>query len=170
METIEIIYGILLLVQGFFLFWFGTMIKTQKSVVDSFKAQGEHLKNFQEMQLNLIKPETFQDIITYKEKEFELKYRDIIGALKDSNKVMAKELMETVRKYRSSYFNLVSIAAYYKLHNSDNFEMLAAVLQLKTSDLDEIEKLRKKIVEGSEKIKKEVIKAGGTIIENDNDH
>ena len=149
MKIVVIIYGAVLVIQNIFLFWFGKLVYTQKSVVDSFKAQSGGVKDLQDMLLRQYKPETFENFANAKDREFEMKYQGIIGALKDSNKVMAKELMDTVSKYRHSYYSLVGMCALFKLFHSDSFGLTVELLKIEKYELDEIEKLREKMKEKS---------------------
>jgi len=167
MGTIEILYGVIA-IQSFLLLWFGKMLYAQKSNVDTSKATSEGVKNFQDMLLTQYKPETFENFAKAKEREFELKYQDIIGALRDSNKAMAKELQNLFDKHNRSYYRFISMCAFFKLFDAVNFETLIQVLQFEKPELDEIEMIRKKIIEGSKRLENEVIKAGGKIVGQNN--
>ena len=69
METVAIVYAVVLAIQSVFLVWFGTMVFTQKSIIKSFKAQSGGVRDLQELQLNLIKPETINNIVQLKVEE-----------------------------------------------------------------------------------------------------
>jgi hypothetical protein len=167
METVEIVYGILIIVQGFFLVWFGTLIKAQKSVIDSFKTQSGGVKDLQDMLLRQYKPETFENFAKAKEREFEIKYRDITETLYESNTVLAVELMDSVHKYRDSYYSFISMAAFFKLLDRVNYVTIIQILQFKQSELDEIETMHKKIIEGDKEMRNKIRKAGGRIVGED---
>ena len=154
MKIVVMIYGAVLVIQSIFLFWFGKLVYTQKSVVDSFKAQSGGVKDLQDMLLRQYKPETFENFAKAKEREFEMKYQVIIGALMDSNKVMAKELMASVRKDRNTYYTLVGMCAFFKLFHSDGYNLAGILMKLEKSEQDEIETLRGKIHEKSVRVKK----------------
>ena len=145
METVAIIYGIVLAIQSVFLFWFGTMIKTQSSVVDSFKAQSDGLKNTQEMWLNQIKPETFQNAVNFQVREDKLKLESKINELtikdeltKEKIRVIVNELI----RFKPSFYKLTVMAAGFKILNEVAFISASDAIGLEKFELDEIEKGR----------------------------
>ncbi len=145
MDIVEIVYGVLILIQGFFLLWFGTMIKAQKSVVDSFKAQSDGLKNTQEMWLNQIKPETFQNAVNFQVREDKLKLESKINELtikdeltKEKVRVIVNELI----RFKPSFYKLTVMAAGFKILNEVAFISASDAIGLEKFELDEIEKGR----------------------------
>ena len=70
MYVITFIYGILILIQGFFLGWLWRLfikqkdlIEDQSAIIHSYKGQSGCLKEIQEVISNLIKPDFIQNTV-----------------------------------------------------------------------------------------------------------
>ncbi len=115
METVAIVYGVLILFQRFFLLWFGTMIKAQKSVVDTFKSQSGGVKELQDMLLTQIKPETISNVVRLKVEEERQKTKQDI----DINRKEHDDLLLAVGIIFAVY-PTDHILEYIKEHFSEN--------------------------------------------------
>ena len=146
METVEIVYGALIIIQAFFLLWFGTLIKAQKTVVDSFKAKSDSLKSTHEMWLNQIKDETFQNAVNYAVRGKELKYQDEIKNLKQSDK-QAQELLTELLLYKFAFHRLVGMSAIFRILYPDKFKHYSELVKFEELELDDIEMVSKAIIE-----------------------
>jgi hypothetical protein len=142
MGTIEILYGVIAIL-SFLLFWFGKMLYAQKSVVDSFKAQSDSVKNSQDMWLNQIKPETFQNAVDYAVRSKEQEYQEEIKKLKETGigteheKVIIKQLKE-LKKYKISFDKLVLMAAGFYYTDEARFNATVEALELEAFEIDAI--------------------------------
>lgn len=147
------IYGILILLQSFFLFWFGKMIYVQKSIVDSFKSQSEYIKNLQETIFDLIKPENIKNIVNLEKAKIEDEYNKALAKHKkrldtsemtvkayqiawaEMNRVAGRSLDLTEKTLKKSNMFL-TVSSFWYLINPQEFNKLTSLLGLDKEDLN----------------------------------
>ncbi len=110
-------------------------IEAQKTIVDNFKAQSDYLKNVQSTVTELYNPKTIENIIKAKEQEIEFNIKELHNKETD-------EILNELRKYKSSFNRLIIMAAGFRFTDENRFNSASEAVELENFELDAIEELR----------------------------